>query len=510
VHSHLRQERGPGHERLSARELRWLALVLVAQAALGVWSSLSKGLILDEFHTLSHARALSLRSFLEHARIDNHPPLAFALVALARSALGESEIALRLPALLCALGTTWLVARIARRARAAPVLSAALWGLGSAPLEFASQVRMYAPLALCVAGALEALLRFLDADRSRSTGAGLAVALWTALGLHAHYFFLHYISISALTLCLLAIRRPELRRALLALAPYLAIAAAIALPWYLWGFWHQLRTGLPPGSVRATTLDLIEAYVHLLFWNIRVAGPVPRALFLACGALAMVLAAVGFLRLVRAAPAESALPESPWLLAALAVGVPLWANLLVRVHPRLGFNWGYVLPSATAFAVLVAAGASTAAWSRVSSAMVLAGTATLSILNARAGGTEDYRGAVFSIAGKAGPSDCVLAVDWITGVFGRWLAWDYYAPRRALPEGLPRRLEITAEYDLAAPLPLCPRVFVLRRSIHDDLVLFLRLREAYGSERVTSHGYGVWVHAFEAPRSAGARSARDD
>src|SRR5262245_43747490 len=75
-------------------------LTAVVAWAIGIWR---RSPWTDEFHTLYHARAHTLLGFLESVRTDNHPPLGFLLAWVGRVAIGESELALRLPSLVATL-----------------------------------------------------------------------------------------------------------------------------------------------------------------------------------------------------------------------------------------------------------------------------------------------------------------------------------------------------------------------------------------------------------------------
>jgi len=123
-----------------------LFVLLVVALALRVAAALRKSLVLDEFHTWFHATRPSLQAFFETLELDNHPPLGFAAVALARVLFGSSELALRTPALLFGLVELVLLFVLARRLCAPRVALAAtaLLTLSSLHIDFSSQARMYA------------------------------------------------------------------------------------------------------------------------------------------------------------------------------------------------------------------------------------------------------------------------------------------------------------------------------------------------------------------------------
>jgi 4-amino-4-deoxy-L-arabinose transferase-like glycosyltransferase len=123
----------------AARQRLGLALLLAAQLALALVGAARKSLVQDELHTRFHASAASLGELFANLRLDNHPPLGFLLVRAGRNLLGDSELALRAPLILCGLTGTLLVARLCARLGAPALLGAAAWALGSAQLEFSTQ-----------------------------------------------------------------------------------------------------------------------------------------------------------------------------------------------------------------------------------------------------------------------------------------------------------------------------------------------------------------------------------
>src|SRR5688572_25802892 len=105
----------PAQGWLSSRERAALALLLALQLALALAGASTKALVQDEFHTRFHASAASLSELFANLAQDNHPPLGFLAVRLTRNLLGDSELALRAPLILCGLVGTLLVARLCAR-----------------------------------------------------------------------------------------------------------------------------------------------------------------------------------------------------------------------------------------------------------------------------------------------------------------------------------------------------------------------------------------------------------
>ena len=491
---------GPRWDERRGSGVSWLLAALAVAVAVRLVQALRRGLVLDEFHTLHHASAPDVGRFFGDLVRDNHPPLAFWIVGAVRRVVGDSELALRLPALAfgaLAVCLTWRLARRAASPAAAPV-AAALVAFSSLHVDVSAQVRMYALHALAVAGALDALVSFLESRRREE---GLWLVFWCTAGAHTHYYFLHYVAVGALAIGAAIALTPHERPAARALPQTLLLVLALSTPWYVLAFREQLLHGLPPGMSRASLTDLAESYVHLLFTNVRIAGDGPRLAFIACGGLALLLGVIGFVRLWR----ERVLVHGvalPLLLAAVAYGTPLWCWLAVQLSSRAGFNWLYLVPSVPAHAILVGAacGAGRARRTRHAAVgCVLVASFALAILNALSVGTEDYRGAVRTIVEEAAPGDAVIAVEWQPPVFPQGLAWEYYASRLADGRALPRRVAIGEHYHVAEARELAghDRVFVLRRSLPEGSTLLQLLRREYEARLTREFGYGLWVDVFE-------------
>lgn len=485
-----RSARAPAGTGILAGLLLVALLLRLANGALG-------SLKLDDFHSLHHARAEDVATFFRVLLADNHPPLSFALVAAARATFGESEWALRLPALLAGLGTVALVwvlgARLAcARAR---VVATALVAVSSLHVELSSDVRMYALLALACAGLLEALLASLEDGRG-----AWRITLWTALGLHAHYHFLHALGVLGTTALVLAASqacyRPRLRATLVALA----LGALLAAPWYALGFPAQLAHGLAPGGSNAALLRLFEGFKSLVFWNASAAGPVLRWVMLGASALLLALAALGTGSTASSARREGRL-ALPLLVAAAAFLVPALSWTAARLSSRAGFEWRYLAGALPAFALLAGAEACAegllARTRRAATLAVALCALGLSLFNLRDPGEEDYRGAAAWVLAQARASEAVLAADWQPRLFPHALGWRYYSGRA---EGAPtlERLEHTDDFALADPGALAgrERVFCYLRSLPDGCALLRTLRAEFAHEEVRRFGRSVYVHVF--------------
>ncbi len=476
-----------------------LGAVAVAAAAVGLRLAAASGasLWLDEFHTLHHARAESFGAFLASLRADNHPPLSFVLVRLS-AAVSDAPLGLRLPSLLTGLAGIALAALAARRlpGRAAHLAAPAALAFSSLHLAVSAEARMYALLAFVVLGLLGALARRLDGEDG-----AVAVAVWCALGLHAHYHFLHVLAVLVPATVVLCAAVPAYRAAARPLAGALVAAVVLALPWYVWGFRAQLAHDLPPGGSDVGVRKLAEGIVHLLYYNVSLSG-VLRPAYLAAGAVTLLLVAASAVRLVAIGRREGK-PALGVLLAVSALVLPAWAALVAALAPRAGFHWTYLAASAGPFALLLGAEAAAtgplAGLRRGATWVVLALALALAVLNARAADREDYRGGVAFVLDHAGAEDALLTADWQPALFPHGAAWDYYAPRLA-PADAPLPARFAPEDGFAAPEALFeldpPRVFVLARSLPPELPLFRALRARYANEEAHQFGESIFVVVF--------------
>lgn len=488
----------------SSRVPALLGAVLALAVAVRVVAAVQKSLVLDEFHTWFHATRPSVEAFFETLALDNHPPLGFALVALARLALGTGELALRTPALVAGTLELGLVAWLGTRhlGRRVGLAATALLAASSLHVDFSSQARMYALHALSATVTLSATHALLTRERARGAAVALAASLATAF--HTHYFGGHYVLCLALAALALAALEPQLRPRLARFAAPVFVATLVSLPWALTGFRAQLAHRLPPGGDDLGLAGLAEAFVHLFFLNVRLGGNALRVAFIGGGGLALVLGAVGALMLV----SDRQRRVLGVLLATAAFVVPIESWVVANLAPRMGFTWHYLLPSAAALALLAAHGAwgragaapgsspgppsasSRAAWRtlrKVAWATTLSLATLLSLLNAASRGTEDFRGAVTDLLARYEPGDAVISVEWQPPLFPMGQPYDYYAPR--VHPNPPARLRCE-EYTLVDPRDLDghPRVLMIHKSLPPGQHLMQLLREHY--ELVESRTFG--------------------
>jgi uncharacterized membrane protein len=117
----------------------------------------------------------------------SHPPLYFILARLAWVTT-HVEWAMRLPSLLAALATVWIVGFLADRVGGQRLVAPARWLAACSPflMDFATEARPYALLILFATGSVWAFLRMMESEDRRA--AALLAVMLTA-GVLTHYFF---------------------------------------------------------------------------------------------------------------------------------------------------------------------------------------------------------------------------------------------------------------------------------------------------------------------------------
>ncbi len=466
---------------------RWIGGLLIVALLARVFFAHSKGLVLDEFHTLFHASRDGLGAVFSGLRRDNHPPLAILMVRFSRAILGDGALALRLPAIACGMLELWLVASMARRwlgTRA--VCAVALVAVSSLHLDFSTQVRMYALLSLSVTGLLQTLLSALE-ERGRYW----RIAGWIVLGVHAHYYFFIYGGILvALTLGLIW-GQEQGRQRIRDLLPSLGLGIALCLPWLIWGFTEQLGHGLSPGGKDSGWRGLAEAMLHLLTLNVRLGGGGLREVFIACSGLALTMGMIGALALIGAGEHRA----RGIVLATAAFGIPLVASLIATAVPRAGFTWHYVLPSLPPLALLIAQAAEAGPIRRLTSCAILLGALTLSILNLSGPGTEDFPGAVGWILDEYQEGDLVVSTEYQPSLFPLGMPWDYYASR--LSDDPPEREDMDGTHMLHPErLGSTRRVFVLASRLPKGHGLIVLLEQEFALTEHVNFGFGREVYLY--------------
>jgi hypothetical protein len=484
-----------------------LGLALLVGAALRLVAAVRNSPWLDEFHTLFHARAPDVASLVERLAGDNHPPLSFVLVHLARAGLGEDFLALRAPSLCAGLAAVWLVARLARLlgSPSAGTAAALLAAVATQPVLASAEARMYALLALALVGVAESL-----ACAERDGRLPWRTALWLALALHTHYYAAHHLALGLAA----ALVWPNARRALVRFlatrrgAAVLGLALALAVPWYVGVFPRQLAHGLWSGGGAAGLRDLVESYPSLVVRRVSLL-PGPLAWTAVATALALFpLALVGVRRVACCAPLTAA------VLAAQVFVLPLWAALASHVVARSGFDQKYLGGAGLALVVLAGVGlAHLAQRGRLVVAVGLcaAPLALASAVAALDAGPEDYRGATARALAVAGPEVAVAPIEWQPDLFPRGQGFLYELERRA-PRPLPFPVLVHDEhFDLGAALDAHERagtalagLAVLVRGLPLDVPLWQRLEARFGPADIERFGY-LRLHLYGAARAADAR-----
>ena len=190
---------------------------------------------------------------------DNSPPLYYLLLWAWTRVFGSGDVALRLFSAVASLAALVLVVGLARRAagRQAGLLAGLLFAFWPVGVFYSTEGRMYALLFLWTAAAL-----FL-AQRMHARGARRPlVALYGlvgGLGLLTHYFFAPVLAAVSAGLLL---RPGRCRRAPLLAA--LAIASALALPWYA-----ALPAAAGRWRVTSGWLKLVPAHFDPLWTRLR-------------------------------------------------------------------------------------------------------------------------------------------------------------------------------------------------------------------------------------------------
>jgi hypothetical protein len=460
---------------------KWnLRAALLVGAVLWIAGAMHRSLWIDEFHTLEHARGGNGLTVLGSLSSSNHPPLSFLLVSWSDRLFGDAPLALRWWSVLVGLATVVLTARVARRLPSAAARAAAPWlvVLSSYAFLIFTECRMYGLLALAVLGLTETVMSTL-AGRSR----GWWAALWIALGLHSHYYFVHFGFVIALATCSLAVLRPANRRGFARLLLPTAVGLLLFVPWGMTGFADQFGHNRDSGGSSGLYLNLngfLQSIAHLLFQNASLGGDVVTYGVSLPGSFAAAL--LGLLGLfvwwrpaandlADRAPAEGAhgartaggVPErglSSTMLGVVGFAAPLWGFAFAATYARAGYNWRYIAGSCVPVLLLVAAGVGwRPLWRAAVSGVLFATMAVVTLVNVASPGQEDFRGCVSYIRDHAVPGDAVLLrplreVNPEISPTG----WEYYVDRVGAPAD--------------APLPVAYRLGHYDEAIVHDRVWF--------------------------------------
>lgn len=305
--------------------LRRLLLLIGVTFVLRVILAASLGLGVDESYTVATSRVFALGTF-------DHPPLAWWLSRSAAVVFGtEAALAVRLPFILLAALSTWLIYDVGRflySPRAglfaavaytlAPVLA---WTSGSMVLPDG-------PLVAAMLAALCCLARAFFGDPRQAWKWWLLAGIATGLACLSK---LHGIFLLAGT-GLFVLTSPVHRRWLLSPWPYLAtfVALAVLSPFLIWNAEnHWISFAFQAGRARTSRLDFAGPFVALAGQSLFVLPWVWAALMISLG---------------------RALWNGPklardWLLFCLAIGPVAVFTLVALTGTKTLFHWaapGYV------------------------------------------------------------------------------------------------------------------------------------------------------------------------
>jgi Dolichyl-phosphate-mannose-protein mannosyltransferase len=162
----------------------WSALAVgVAVRVTGLFGQLLAG---DEMHAFRFVREHSLaQSLATYSNTANSPPINVWLRAFVAFGWPPSELALRIPVLLCGLALLWWAPRWIERHFDRPIAIAATWLLAVSPLLvfYSRFMRPYMPYALVATVAAAA---FFDWWRERRLRPGLIYAVCGAFAVYLH------------------------------------------------------------------------------------------------------------------------------------------------------------------------------------------------------------------------------------------------------------------------------------------------------------------------------------
>jgi len=265
-------ENRKGVERLPA------IMLLLAPVILYLSTLNHYGFWVDEFYTLD-AAGRTFIDMLANRLKAGHGPVYFTLLWFWARLFGESEISLRLPALLGGLAaagvTGWVLWCHGRRLA---VTCATLVLLNAALFEFSRMARMYTLVALVVLLAAGWALAHEERPDRRAV---LVLAVLTALALHLHYSATLYVG--GLAAYLLFRTRPAWR-----LLAGLGLGALTLLPWGI--VFLLYRSPIDPvawlPAARPESVVTYPATLAYPYWNKVIAWPLALAAGLLIAGLA--------------------------------------------------------------------------------------------------------------------------------------------------------------------------------------------------------------------------------
>ena len=209
----------------SGRRFALASIAIVVLAGALRLPGLSRPAWLDETHSLTRAADPTLVSMTVNSLADGHPPLYFAALRGWTAAFGRSDASARLLSLVLALGSlAVLLVALGRLSPPSSLAAGLLFATNPLLVRYGTEIRGYGLLVLLALVATAATWRFADTPSSRPARAALLFALPSAVLTHVAGVFLLPALLAFVTV---AAPRDERRRALLAMAPSGAAAAAI-------------------------------------------------------------------------------------------------------------------------------------------------------------------------------------------------------------------------------------------------------------------------------------------
>ena len=292
-----------------------MLLLALAKTALHLATIANYGYFRDELYYLACA------DHLAWGYVD-HPPFSIAVLAVTRSLLGDSLLAIRLPVVLAGAATVVLTGWLARElggGRFAQVLAALAFVFMPVALVMATFYSMNALDLLFWLGAVYVLVRIINSGDAR---------LWIAFGAIVGVGMMNKISVGFLVFGLLVGLALTRHRRLL-LSPWFWLGGAVAgllfLPHIIW----QIANGFPTLEFMRNASELkIQAMPVGAYLGAQVLYTSPAAVPIWVGGLA-------YLLFVRAAAAYRALGIAYLAILALLVAQHGKAYYLAPAYPML-------------------------------------------------------------------------------------------------------------------------------------------------------------------------------
>ncbi len=486
-------------ERADATFARRTTILLVVAAAIWVASAIGRSLWCDEFHSMHHVLTEDLHSFLESVQEDNHPPLGFLLERLSVGLFGLSHLSMRLPSILIGIAYLVVLARFCRRLPDPAARKLAPWLALASPflLVVFTEARMYSLLALATLGLMGLLVGVLEDTRDEEARPSPRwMALWVAVGLHAHYYFVHVLALAAvLTIAAIRLAPGSGRRARKLVIPAV-LGVLLWAPWGFYGFLPQLTHDLPPGGETGTVAMLVQSIAHFFFWNASVGGNwlVYGVAWPGC-LLAAIALVLGTWRHLAATWRDASLRVSLLMLTGFGLGLPVWCCLSSIVFSRSRFGWRYVVGAAAPVLVLAAIGlAKRGVAARVLRALLPATMATVTLVNVFGGGQEDYERLVRFVLANAREGDAVLMEPlWELDKSRLETPWRFYLEQAEPPANAPVPEELV--YSQHRDARRYDRVWVWARDPYSEWVQE-SLERHFPDESSWSMGPGLTLYLF--------------